>query len=173
MDKKQKKPRLHSPGTTARAASRSKTTHCFECSQVCCRTTVIEVEAPRTLRDHSDLLFYLYHFDTEIAIADNDGQIEWYVEFMSPCRFLSGGRCMIYDHRPKVCREYDMETCEYNLPERFTYIRTPQEFFEHLARHGPKGVLKRLEKTHLPPGGYPTPKSRTRRTRINRHLKSR
>lgn len=145
--------------------------HCFDCNQICCRTTVIEVEVPRTLRDHSDLLFYLFHFDTEIVVADNDGEIEWYVEFMSPCRFLSDGRCLIYEHRPKVCREYDMETCEYNLPERFTYLRTPEEFFEYLEAHGPKKIFKKLKKNHLPPGGYPPPPkkaSRTRRTRVKR-----
>jgi len=144
--------------------------HCFECNQICCRTTVIEVDPPKTLRDYSDLLFYLYHFDTEIAVADNEGEIEWYVEFMSPCRFLSGGRCMIYEKRPQVCREYDMETCEYNMPERFTYVRSPEEFFEYLEAHGPKRILKKLRKTHLPAGGYPAVKAsaRAKRTRLKR-----
>lgn len=148
-----------------------KLVHCFDCNQICCRTTVVEVEAPRTLRDYSDLLFYLFHFDTEIAVADNDGEIEWYVEFMSPCRFLSDGRCRIYEHRPKVCREYDMDHCEYNLPERFTYLRTPEEFFAYLQLHGPKKILKKLTKSHLPPGGFPPPAkkaARSRRTRVKR-----
>ena len=146
--------------------------HCFDCNQMCCRTTVIEVDPPRSIRDYSDLLFYLYHFDTEVVVAKNSGKKEWFVEFMSPCRFLTDGRCEIYEKRPLVCREYDMDGCEFNRPKAFTYIRTPDEFFQYLERKGPKRILKKLKKTHLPDGGYtegaPADSIHATRTRIDR-----
>jgi len=146
--------------------------HCFDCNQICCRTTVVEVEAPKSTRDYSDLLFYLYHCDTELVIAKNGKKKEWYVEFMSPCKFLVEGRCAIYEHRPLVCREYDMDSCERNRAKSFTYIRSPEEFFDYLEKKGPGKMYRKLRKTHLPPGGYPfrgpSTAANAVRTRVNR-----
>lgn len=139
------------PSRKERKKGKAEIEHCFDCNQICCRTAVIEVDPPKTLRDHSDLLFYLYHFDTEVVIAKSGGKKEWYVEFMSPCRNLVDGRCTIYEHRPLVCREYDMTDCEHNNKKRFTYLRSPDEFFKYLKKKGRKGIWKKLKKTHVPP----------------------
>ena len=88
------------------------------------RTAVVEVEAPRLLRQYSDLLFYLYHRDTKIVAIKGAGKIQWYIEFMSGCRHLVDGRCTIYDKRPDVCREYDMRYCERNTRRTVTNIQT-------------------------------------------------
>jgi Fe-S-cluster containining protein len=135
--------------------SESERITCFECDQICCRTAVIEVDPPKSFRDYSDLLFYLFHFDTEVVIAKNGGKKEWFVEFMTRCRFLVDGRCEIYEQRPLVCREYEMKTCERNRPGRFTYIRSADEFLDYVDRKGPKRIRKKLRKTHQPPEGYP------------------
>lgn len=133
--------------------------HCFNCDQICCRTAAIEVDSPKSLRDYSDMLFYLYHFNTQVVIAKNAGKKEWYVEFMTPCRHLVNGRCDIYEWRPIVCRKFEMETCERNMPQNFTYIKSPEELFAYLKKKGPKKILKKLEKTHLPPAREtPAPK---------------
>ena len=148
---------------------------CFDCNQLCCRTTVIEVDPPRSLRDYSDILFYLYHFDTELVIARNGRSREWFVEFMSPCMHLVDGRCSIYEKRPLVCREYDMEECEYNNQERFLYIKTPEEFYAFLKTDGRTKILAKLKKTHMPPEGSALrnrPRTaKGKRTRIKRPLR--
>jgi Fe-S-cluster containining protein len=131
---------------------------CFDCDQICCRTAVIEVDPPKSLRDHSDFLFYLYHFDTRIAIAGNPGREQWFVEFMSPCRHLVDGRCAIYERRPIVCREYDSRTCERSRPERFEYISTPEEYMGYIEKRAPARLIAKLKDSHLPPGARPPAK---------------
>lgn len=134
--------------------------HCFECDQICCRTAAIEVEAPKSLRDWSDLLFYLYHDKTQIVIAKNGRSKEWYVEFMTPCKNLVDGRCADYEKRPLVCRDYEMDGCERNTENPFTYLRTPEEFFEYLKAKGKKKILKKISKTHRVPADGPKVKSK-------------
>jgi len=135
-----KKPAKHKHGVV----------HCFDCDQACCRTAVIEVEAPRSLRDYSDLLFYLYHKDTRIVVATSGRKREWYVEFLARCRHLeSDGRCAVYDRRPLVCREYDMNYCERNTRHPITHLRTPEDFYRFLRDNGRGRVLDRLLRTHV------------------------
>lgn len=110
------------------------------------------------MRDWADLLFYLYHFDTELAIAQNGRRREWFVQLVSPCRFIDGdGRCTIYEWRPDVCREYEVDTCERSRADRFTYIRSPQELLEYLEASGRRRMLRQLKAAYVPPGGFPLP----------------
>ncbi len=144
--------------TTSRTAkprpAKREVLHCFDCDQVCCRTAVVEVEPPRSLRDYSDLLFYLHHHDTQIVVARNGRKREWYVEFMAACRYIdSEGRCTIYERRPLVCREYDMMYCERNALRPFAYMRTPEEFYDFLRTDGRKRILDKLLATHVLPRG--------------------
>jgi len=125
---------------------------CSDCDQRCCRSVCIEVDPPRSHRDYSDLLFYLYHRDTRIVVAKNARHREWYVEFVSPCRHLVDGRCRIYQKRPPVCREHEMESCERNRPENFLYIESPREFFDFLENDGRTRALEYLRRTHAAPG---------------------
>ena len=37
------------------------------------------------------------------------------------------------------------------MPQNFTYIKSPEEFFAYLKKKGRKSILKKLKKTHLPP----------------------
>ena len=128
---------------------------CSQCDQVCCRTTAVEVDAPRSMRDWVDLLFYLHHFDTEVVISQNGRRREWYFQLVSPCRFLdANGRCTIYRWRPDICREYEVETCERNEASAFTYIRSPQELLEYLESTGRTRILRHLKSSYVPPGGF-------------------
>ncbi|MHC4712737.1 MAG: YkgJ family cysteine cluster protein [Planctomycetota bacterium] len=139
----------------SRAGRKDRLIACDKCDQICCRTTAIEVEGPRSFRDWEDFLFYLHHFDTEMVIVDDAGRREWYLQLMSPCRFLDArGRCTMYEHRPETCREYDERICERNRSEQFTYIRSPAELLKYLEKKGPARVLKRLKENRVPPGGF-------------------
>ncbi len=90
-----------------------------------------------------------------MVIVDDAGRREWYLQLMSPCRFLDArGRCTIYEHRPETCREYDERSCERNRAEQFTYIRSPGELLEYMEINGPARVLKRLKENRVPAGGF-------------------
>lgn len=151
--------------TAKSAARKRKTVHCFDCDQACCRTAVIEVDAPRSLRDYSDLLFYLHHDDTQVVVAMNGRRREWYVEFLSRCRYLgTDGRCAIYERRPLVCREYDMSYCERNTVHPFAHLRSPEDFYTFLRDQGRARILDRLLHTHV----RPSPAGDSRRRSRNR-----
>ena len=142
--------------------------HCFDCDQICCRTVVIEVDPPRSLRDYSDFVFYLHHKDTEVVVIEEGRKREWYVQYHSSCAHLSRGRCMIYDKRPLVCREYDPLHCERNTASQIHYLRSDEELFRYMKALGRTRVLKKLMDTHKtdeqtrrrPSRGKKTPKNK-------------
>ncbi len=139
--------RTHRHDTSAR--NKETAIHCFDCDQTCCRTVVIEVDAPRSLRDYSDLVFYLHHGGTEVVVAESGRKREWYIQYHSPCRNLSkDGRCRIYVKRPLVCREYDWQHCERNTSSAMHYIRSTEEFYEFLKKIGKTRILEKLVATH-------------------------
>lgn len=127
---------------------KGETVHCFDCDQICCRTAVIEVDPPKSFRDYSDFLFYLYHENTQVVVVKSKKKLEWFVEFMTACRHLVDGRCAVYEHRPLVCREYDMDGCERNPKNRFIYLKRPEDYLKFLKKHGKTRFLKKLKKTH-------------------------
>ncbi len=78
----------------------------FECEQCgkCCRGTVMDVLPIEALRlnalakkHNKKLLMVNFTFDTGVPM----------VKIMcSPCPFYEGGKCIIYDERPTICRAY-------------------------------------------------------------------
>jgi len=137
-------------GATDASLRKRNIVHCFDCDQACCKTAVVEVDPPRSLRGYSDLLFYLYHKDTQIVAVKGNGKIHWYVEFLSPCRNLANGRCSIYPWRPEVCREYDVRHCERNTRRAITCMKKPSDFYAFLRQEGRTRALERLLATHKP-----------------------
>ncbi|HEX9637447.1 MAG TPA: YkgJ family cysteine cluster protein [Acidobacteriota bacterium] len=82
---------------------------CHECG-LCCRYVAIEIDPPRSKRDVSDILWHLYHRDVS-AFISHEG--DWYLQYTTPCEHLQpGGACAIYQERPAVCREYQVDECE-------------------------------------------------------------
>ena len=49
------------------------------------------------------------------------------------CKYLAGdNRCRIYFNRPKICREYTTEECEYDDDWSFTKMfETPEQIWEY------------------------------------------
>jgi Fe-S-cluster containining protein len=63
------------------------------------------------MEDFDHLLWQLSHKDIQ-AYKDEDG---WFLLINNPCNhLLSDGRCGIYDDRPKICREYTNDFCEFD-----------------------------------------------------------
>ncbi|MDX9981999.1 MAG: YkgJ family cysteine cluster protein [Lentisphaeria bacterium] len=77
---------------------------CAQCNARCCRYMAIKVDTPRTADDYDDVRWYLLHRDVRVLV-DTDGI--WYVAFDTPCeRIGKDGRCLQYDARPQICRDY-------------------------------------------------------------------
>ena len=120
---------------------------CTECGK-CCTYVSVGINEPSSLRNASDILWYLYH--EQISVY-RDGDGEWSVVFETRCRHLQGSLlCAVYPERPIICRDFDNTTCEVNDPEGGLEIRTPEEFVDYLRARRPK-LFRKIEGKYLPP----------------------
>ncbi len=86
-------------------------TLCEHCTAQCCRYIALPIDTPRTPRDFDDIRWYLIHEGVSLFVEDGT----WYVAVQTRCRhLLPDHRCGIYDTRPRVCREYSTDQCEYH-----------------------------------------------------------
>ena len=84
---------------------------CVKCTGLCCRYFALPIETPEDWDDYDDIRWYLTHEDITVFVEDDD----WYLNVKNKCRHLSEKdyKCNIYDKRPKICRGYEMDTCDY------------------------------------------------------------
>jgi hypothetical protein len=86
-------------------------TLCEHCTGVCCRYIALPIDAPRTRADFDDVRWYLLHEGVSVFVEDD----EWYVSFQTTCRHLQPDhRCGIYSTRPRICRSYSTDSCDYH-----------------------------------------------------------
>lgn len=79
----------------------------------CCIYITQQIEAPRSMHDFDHLLWQLSHANVQ-AYKDEDG---WFLLVNNRCTHLQlDGRCGIYAQRPRVCRDYSNDYCEYDAP---------------------------------------------------------
>jgi Fe-S-cluster containining protein len=84
---------------------------CDQCSALCCRYFVLEIDTPETRRAYDDIRWYLIHENVFVFIEKK----KWYLGIYSRCKHLqTDNRCGIYETRPKICREYSTENCDYH-----------------------------------------------------------
>jgi Fe-S-cluster containining protein len=100
--------------TVAPAARIMPDNKCGLCtSSICCTYVTQHIDAPRSKHDFEHLLWQVSHENVK-AYKDEDG---WFLLFETRCSHLTQqGLCGIYEHRPKICREYANDYCEFDAP---------------------------------------------------------
>ena len=90
------------------------TSKCSRCLQsTCCTYTTEAIGTPRSKTDFDHLLWQVSHAGVEIY-KESSG---WYMLVHGRCEHLrEGGLCAIYEERPRVCRDYDNDWCEFDEP---------------------------------------------------------
>ena len=79
----------------------------------CCTYVSQQIDTPRSMKDFDFIMWQLSHNDVQVY-KDEDG---WFLLFNQRCRhILPGGGCGIYETRPRICRDYDNDFCEYDMP---------------------------------------------------------
>jgi len=79
----------------------------------CCTYLTQQIDAPRSIEDFDLLLWQISHLNTQVY-KDDDG---WFLLVNNRCRHLAdGGRCLIYENRPQVCRDHSNDDCEFEGP---------------------------------------------------------
>ena len=85
---------------------------CDKCTGLCCRYFALPIDTPKTRDDYDDIRWYLCHEGVSVFVEDGD----WYLNLAkNKCRHLSekDHKCLIYDHRPKICRKYRHDNCDF------------------------------------------------------------
>jgi Fe-S-cluster containining protein len=86
-------------------------TLCEHCTALCCRYIALPIDTPRTSADFNDMRWFLLHEGVSVFVEDGD----WYISILTTCRHLQAGhRCGIYEERPRICRSYSTENCDYH-----------------------------------------------------------
>lgn len=84
---------------------------CEHCVGYCCRYIALPIETPTTRQDFDDIRWYLLHEGVMVFVEDG----EWYISMSTTCRHLQPDyRCGIYETRPKICRDYSTDNCDYH-----------------------------------------------------------
>jgi Fe-S-cluster containining protein len=84
---------------------------CEHCTGHCCRYIALPIETPTDRRDFDDIRWYLLHEGINVFVEEG----EWYINIPTNCRHLQPDyRCGIYETRPRICREYSTDNCDYH-----------------------------------------------------------
>jgi Fe-S-cluster containining protein len=91
---------------------------CDYCVAKCCRYFAVSIDTPESVDDFQLVRWFLMHQFAAAFVEDND----WYLLVQTPCKHLrADNRCGTYDTRPKICREYTTDQCEYD--DHYVYDR--------------------------------------------------
>jgi len=106
---------------------------CVKCTGLCCRYFALPIETPEDKGDYDDIRWYLCHKNITVFVEDGD----WYINIKNKCKYLSekDHRCMIYNNRPRICRDYRHSTCdfvegEYDYKLHFTSAEQMEEYIK-------------------------------------------
>lgn len=84
---------------------------CEHCIGACCRYIALPLEEPLELSDFDAIRWYLLHEGVSVFVEKGD----WYISMTTTCRHLQPDyRCGIYATRPKICRDYSTDNCDYH-----------------------------------------------------------
>ena len=105
---------------------------CEHCAAACCRYIALPIDKPVKPRDYGDICWYLMHKDISVFVEEGD----WYIQFQTTCKNLGpDNRCMIYEQRPEICREYEPGSCDYagggyGYDQLFTHPKHVEDYYE-------------------------------------------
>ena len=84
---------------------------CDHCVGKCCRYFSLPIPQPETWDGFDAVGRYLAHRRTVVYVESGT----WFLLVTSRCHYLTDeDRCRIYHDRPKICREYTADECEYD-----------------------------------------------------------
>ena len=121
---------------------------CEHCVAACCRYVALPIDTPETRDDFEDLRWYLIHEHISIFVEDGD----WYISFQTPCQhLLPDQRCGIYDTRPRICRKYSTEDCDYHSGDyNWEHHFTSAEHLDEYLRENPPGRSRKRRAAQRP-----------------------
>ena len=87
---------------------------CDQCAALCCRYIALPIDNPDTAKDYDNIRWYLMHENVHVFVEDD----QWYIGFATRCKHLRPDNlCGIYETRPRICRKYTTDACEFHGAE--------------------------------------------------------
>jgi uncharacterized protein len=87
---------------------------CEQCVALCCRYFALELDPPEAAADYDNIRWYLMHENVVVFIEDG----RWFLGVLTKCKnLLPDNRCGIYETRPRICREFTTDNCDYHGTE--------------------------------------------------------
>ncbi len=104
-------------------------TPCDHCTGKCCRYFSLPIDTPTEWDDFDSIRWYLAHQKTMVYVEKG----VWYLVVMTKCNYLlDDNRCAIYFERPRICREYTTDECEYDADWSFEKVfETPEQIWDY------------------------------------------
>lgn len=120
--------RLNKPRKPTREELRPGECLCDHCVGKCCRYFSLQIDTPETWDDYDTIRWFLTHGQTVVYVD----QGKWYLLVLTKCQYLrADNRCGIYLNRPKICREYTTDGCEYETDWEFERLfESPEQIWE-------------------------------------------
>lgn len=121
---------------------------CDHCSGKCCRYFTLPIDTPATRDDFDSIRWYLAHGRTLVYVEKGT----WYLVVMTRCKYLSFDlKCRIYLNRPRICREYTTDECEYDSDWGFEKVfETAEQIWEYA-----EAILPPIRRKLARPAGLP------------------
>jgi len=119
---------------------------CEHCTGLCCQYIALPIDTPKTPGDFDDIRWYLIHENVSVFVEEG----EWYILFRTPCRYLlPDHRCGIYATRPRVCRKYGTDECDYHSGDYGWehHFSAPEHLDEYLRTRSRNGQRARSART--------------------------
>jgi len=105
---------------------------CEECNAKCCKHVAVEIDVPEKIEDFEDIKWFVSHKNVNVFLDEDK---KWYLEFLTSCDFLGeGNKCLNYDNRPQICRDYNHEECVFHNEYKDEFIFTNLEEVERYIR---------------------------------------
>jgi len=111
---------------------------CEDCDAKCCKHVAVEIDIPEKIEDFEDIKWFVSHRNVNVFVDEDN---LWYLEFLTSCEFLGEkNKCLNYDNRPQICREYSHEDCvfhnEYKDNIIFRSIAEVEEYIKEVYNKG-------------------------------------
>jgi Fe-S-cluster containining protein len=102
---------------------------CDHCTAKCCHYFAMPIDTPEDRRDYDFIRWFLLHDRATVFTEDED----WYLLVHTSCKHLQPDhRCGIYETRPRICREYSTDNCEYDEDATYDrYFETAEQVHEY------------------------------------------
>ena len=118
---------------------------CTYCTAKCCRYFALPIETPTTREDFDHLRWYMMHGPVSVFV---DGET-WFLMVQGDCKHLqANNRCGNPDDRPRICRSYSTDNCEYENDGCYDKLfESPEQIWEYAEAVLPR---PRRRKTNRP-----------------------